>query len=128
MKGESGNCVLTILETESIFAAMSTNADLIISRIYLHKYSLKTYSMNKSYVLLISKILQSAVDFICVKYPIFIPNINPTLSEKRFLNGSPEWSTVLPGTFCYLNQAKGSPNYTQLWRTIKGSSFSCEEP
>ena len=48
--------------------------------------------------------------------------------KKRFLNGSSEWSTVLPGTFCYLNQAKGSPNYIQLWRTIKGSSFSCEEP
>ena len=25
------------------------------------------------------------------------------------------------GIFCYLNQAKGSPNYTQLRRTIKGS-------
>ena len=38
-----------------------------------------------------------------------------TLSEKkRLFNGSSEWSKVLPGTFCYLNQAKGSPNYTQL--------------
>ena len=48
--------------------------------------------------------------------------------KKRFFNGSSEWSKVLSGTFCYLNQAKGSPNYTQLWRTIKGSSFSFEEP
>ena len=50
-----------------------------------------------------------------------------TLSKKGFFNGSSEWPKVLPGTFCYLNQGK-SPNYTQLWRTIKGSSFSCEEP
>ena len=48
--------------------------------------------------------------------------------KKRFFNGSSEWSKVLPGTFYYLNQAKTSPNYTQLWRTKKGASFSCEEP
>ena len=45
-----------------------------------------------------------------------------TLSKKTFFNGSSEWSKVPPGTFCYLNQAKESPDYTQLWRTIKGSS------
>ena len=48
--------------------------------------------------------------------------------KKGFFNGSSEWPKVLPGTFCYLNQGKGSPNYARLWRTIKGSSFSCEEP
>ena len=34
--------------------------------------------------------------------------------KKGFFNGSSKWPKVLPGTFCYLNQAKGSPNYTQL--------------
>ena len=34
--------------------------------------------------------------------------------KKGFFNGSSEWPKVLPGPFCYLNQAKGSPNYTQL--------------
>ena len=34
--------------------------------------------------------------------------------KKGFFNGSSKWPKVLPGTFCYLNQAKRSPNYTQL--------------
>ena len=37
-----------------------------------------------------------------------------TLRKKGFFNGSSEWPKVLPGTFCYLNQGKRSPNYTQL--------------
>ena len=49
-------------------------------------------------------------------------------SQKNGFNGSSEWTMVPPGTFCYLNQANESPNYTQLYRTIKGSSFPCGEP
>ena len=45
-------------------------------------------------------------------------NTKSTLSvhsqKKGFFNGSSKWPKVLPGTFCYLNQAKGSQNYTQL--------------
>ena len=37
-----------------------------------------------------------------------------TLRKKRLFNGSSEWSKVLPGTFCDLNQAKGSSIYTQF--------------
>ena len=50
------------------------------------------------------------------------------MQKKGFFNGSSEGSMRLHESFCCLNQAKGSPNYTQLWRAIKGSSFSCEEP
>ena len=48
--------------------------------------------------------------------------------KKGSFNGSSEWSKVLLRTFCYLNQTKESPNYTQLWRIIKGASFFYEEP
>ena len=51
-----------------------------------------------------------------------------TLRKKGFFNGSSVWSKGQPDPFCYLNQAKGSPKYTQLWRTLNGSSFSCEKP
>ena len=40
-----------------------------------------------------------------------------TLRKKEFFNGSLELSKVRPGTFCYLNQTKGSSKYTRLWRT-----------
>ena len=56
-----------------------------------------------------------------------IAHYNPS-QKKGLFNGSSEWSKVLPGPFCYLNQGKGSPNYTQLRRTIRNSSSSCEEP
>ena len=61
-------------------------------------------------------------------YLIFVSNAMIHSQKKGFFNSSSEGSKILPRTFCNLKQAKESPNYTQLWRTIKGSSFSCEEP
>ena len=64
-----------------------------------------------------SFITMSHIDKISIIISINQLQLPPTLSEKRFFNGSSEWSKVLPRTFCYLNQGKGS-------QTI----LSCEEP
>ena len=59
---------------------------------------------------------------------IIVDSVVPYTLKKGFFNGSSEWSKIQPGTFYYLSQAKGSPNYTQLGRALKCSLFSCEEP